>query len=228
MTLAFRRPSKPLRIAALAGTLVIAGCSTGSPSPSPSPAATALATPSPVPTPLVSRAPTPATSATAVATPSATAPATPVGSAAACAPLPPALALPSDRFTDVQVVPGDTTDSIRFVFGDASLPGPASPPMGKLTVAKRPYTHAGSGAPITIKGDHVLQLTFTGMSIQNDAGQPTYDGPTDIRQSLPAFQQAVLFDASEGTVGWYIGYDGPGCVSLINDGTSLLLSIGQR
>jgi len=138
--------------------------------------------------------------------------------------LPPASILPSDRFTDVQVVPGDTSDSLRFAFGDSSLPGPASPPMGTLAIAKPPYTNAGSGAPISIDGDHVLQLTFTGMSLQNDVGQPTYDGPADIKQNLPALREAVLYDASEGVIGWYIGYDGDGCVSLIDDGRGLLLS----
>ena len=100
--------------------------------------------------------------------------------------------------------------------------------MGSLTVAKPPYTSAGSGAPIAVQGEHVLQLTFTGMSLQNDVGQPTYDGPTDIRQTLPALRHAVLYDASEGVIGWYIGYDGNGCVSLIDDGRGLLLSIAQR
>ena len=226
MTVALRRLSSPLFATALGAMLVVAACSSASPSTAPStlptPSVTATASPAPTVAPTVA----PTTTPVASAPPSAAA--SPAGSTAACAPLPPAIALPSDRFTDVQVVPGDTTDSVRFAFGNSSLPGAASPPMAKLTVAKRPYTHAGSGAPISVKGDHVLQLTFTGMSVQNDAGQPTYDGPTDIKQPLPAFQQAVLYDASEGVVGWYIGYDGDGCVSLITDSSGLLLSIGQR
>ncbi len=47
-------------------------------------------------------------------------------------------------------------------------------------------------------GDHVLQLTFTGMSLQNDAGQETYSGPVTFKPDLRALQQAVLYDASEG------------------------------
>jgi hypothetical protein len=225
MTLAFRRFTSPFLAAVLAATVVVA-CSSATPSASPSEVATPAATPTAAATPTV--APTLPPTATPVATPAASVAVSPAGSIAACAPLPPAVMLPSDRLTDVQVVPGDTTDNVQFVFGNASLPGPASPPMGKLTVAKRPYTRAGSGAPIAIKGNHVLQLTLTGMSVQNDAGQPTYDGPTDIKQPLPAFQQAVLYDASEGVVGWYIGYDGDGCVSLISNADGLLLSIGQR
>jgi len=225
MTLASRRLAPALSTAIGVAFLVVA-CSSTSSTPAPSvatPVPTSTTAPSPSAAP--STVPSPST---AVTSPAATAAGSPAGSGAACAALPPASILPSDRFTDVQVVPGDTSDSLRFAFGDSSLPGPASPPMGTLAIAKPPYTNAGSGAPISIDGDHVLQLTFTGMSLQNDVGQPTYDGPADIKQNLPALRQAVLYDASEGVIGWYIGYDGDGCVSLIDDGRGLLLSIQQR
>jgi hypothetical protein len=74
-------------------------------------------------------------------------------------------------------------------------------------------------------GDHVLQLTFTGMSLQNDAGQETYSGPVKLKPDLRAIQQLVLYDASEGVVGWYIGYDGEGCVTLGNDGSNVTVTI---
>ena len=49
------------------------------------------------------------------------------------------------------------------------------------------------------------------------------------RESMDVKQgDKVLYDASEGVIGWYIGYDGDGCVSLIDDGRGLLLSIQQR
>ena len=229
MTLASRRHA-PALATAIGVAVLLAACS----STSSTPAAPATATPvptasvAPSPSAAASTGPSGLPSATSVASAAGTAAASPAGSTAACPPLPPAGNLPSDRFTDVQVVPGDTSDGLRFVFGEPSLPGPASPPTGSLTVAKPPYPNAGSGAPITVQGDHVLQLTFTGMSIQNDVGQPTYDGPADIKQTLPALRHAVLYDASEGVIGWYIGYAGNGCVSLINDGRGLLLSIGQR
>ena len=63
-------------------------------------------------------------------------------------------------------------------------------------------------------GEHVLALRFTGMSLSNDVGQPTYDGPRELKPDLEALRHAVLFDASEGIVGWYIGYDGSGCPTL--------------
>ena len=232
MSTASRRLASPFLTVVVGVAFVVGACSTASPSPS----STALATPGATVTPATTPTAAPATAAPAtaapssstIASPASSTAASPAGSTAGCAPLPPALTLPSDRFTDVQVVPGDTTDGVRFVFGDPSLPGPASPPTGTLTVAKPPYTKAGSGAKIAVQGEHVLQLTFNGMSLQNDAGQPTYDGPTDIKQALPAFRNAALYDASEGVIGWYIGYNGDGCVGLIRDGDSLLLTIGQR
>lgn len=229
MTLASRRFA-PALATALGVAILTAGCSSTSSTPAPSAAATpvASATVAPSPSAVASAAPSIVPSTTPGTSAAATAAASAASSSAACQPLPPAGILPSDRFTDVQVVPGDTSDSLRFEFGDPSLPGPASPPMGTLTVAKPPYTNAGSGAPINVQGDHVLQLTFTGMSLQNDVGQPTYDGPTEFKPTLPALRHAVLYDASEGVIGWYIGYNGKGCVSLINDGRGLLLSIGQR
>jgi hypothetical protein len=35
----------------------------------------------------------------------------------------------------------------------------------------------------------------------------------------------VQYDASEGVVGWYIGYDGTGCVGVNHDHTGFTLTI---
>jgi hypothetical protein len=139
--------------------------------------------------------------------------------------MPPSGILPSDRFTGVQVIPGGTADGLRFTFGNMSLPGPASPPMGSVSVATPPYTQAGSGEAIDVKGQHVLQLRFDTMSIQNDAGEPTYDGPHDLTPNLPSIKDVVLYDQSEGVVGWYIGYDGTSCPTMARDGQGLVLMI---
>jgi hypothetical protein len=37
----------------------------------------------------------------------------------------------------------------------------------------------------------------------------------------------VLYDASEGIVGWYIGYDGPGCVTLARVGSAVTVTIAH-
>ncbi len=76
-------------------------------------------------------------------------------------------------------------------------------------------------------GDHVLQLTFSRLSLQNDAGQETYGGLTEFKPVLRAVQQAVLYDASEGVIGWYIGYDGEGCVSLASDSSNVTITMAH-
>ena len=63
-------------------------------------------------------------------------------------------------------------------------------------------------------GEHVVQIRFTGMSLQNDVGQPMSTTARPSTADLPALRKAVLFDMSEGVVGWYIGTTGRGCVTL--------------
>ena len=133
--------------------------------------------------------------------------------------------MPSDRLTDLKVATDATSDRLTFVFGPASLSNPGGPPKGSLDSAKPPYTQAGSGAPIVVVGEHVLQLRFTGMSLQNDAAEEMFTGPTEVKPKLPALRHAVQFDASEGAIGWYIGYAGSGCVVLGQDGTNLTVTI---
>ena len=65
------------------------------------------------------------------------------------------------------------------------------------------------------------------MSLQNDVGQPVFTGVrqitvTDAARSL---RQVVIFDESEGQVGWYVGYDTSSCLSLTREGDDLLLMI---
>jgi hypothetical protein len=220
MTFATRRPTALLALL-FGAVLGLAACGGSGASATPSSAAASQPpTAAPVATP--SASPVPSTSPSAA--PSGTPAASPVTSARACA-LPPAGLLPSDRFTGVQVIPGGTADGLRFTFGNMSLPGPASPPMGSISVANPPFTQAGSGEAIEVKGQHVLQLRFDTMSIQNDAGEPTYDGPHELTPNLPSIKDVVLFDQSEGVVGWYIGYDGTGCPTLARDGQGLVLMI---
>ncbi len=151
----------------------------------------------------------------------------PTGSAEACE-LPESVGrLPSDRFTSLRVAAGPQSDELTFVFGNPSLPGPSVPPEGRLEAAIPPYAHAGSGAAIQVAGEHVLQIRFSGMSLSNDVGQETYTGPTEIKPDMLGLRHAVLFDASEGVVGWYVGYDGTGCVTLAANGNEVTVSIAH-
>ncbi len=209
-------------LAVIVAAVVVAACGAAGPSPSAS-ASPASATAS---TPATSAAPV--TSSTPVASvPSASASADASAGSGECLEPTTTVELPSDRFTDIRVTTTPTADRLTFVFGESSLPGPAEPPMGELSPAAPPYTAAGSGAEIKMMGDQVLVVGFATMSLQNDAGQETYGGPREIKPDLPALKQAVLFDASEGSIGWYVGYVGKGCLAFDVTRDAVTLTIGH-
>jgi hypothetical protein len=133
--------------------------------------------------------------------------------------------LPSDRLVDVIVASNATADLVTFVLGDPSLPGPPTAPEVTLAAAEPPLTHATSGLPLTVDGDHVALIRFAGMSIANDVGQPVYGGASEFVADLTALRHVVLMDMSEGVVGWYIGYDGLGCVGIASDGRNIRVAI---
>jgi hypothetical protein len=199
-----------------------AACGQAVVSPSPSPAASASASASasvaPTASPSLSPSPSPTPTPTRTASP------TPL---ADCAVEPQEGALSSDRMTDVVISSTPAADVIRFVFGRSSLPGPAGQPRGDLAMAEKPYTFAGSGEDIDMEGDRVLQLRFLQMSLSSDTGEPTYDGEREFRPDFAVLRHAVEFDATEGQIGWYIGYDGPGCVTLGRDGNDVTLSFAK-
>lgn len=221
MTHATRR--LPITAVALAAIIAACGSAQGSASPSVAPTASALPTASipATPAPTASVEPTAAPSSSPAPSPTAS------SSGEACAVEPSTGRLPSDRFVDLKVSSGADADVLTFVFGNPSLPGPAGPPQGALEVAVPPFTQAGSGATIDLVGDHAVQVRFSGMSLSNDVGQETYKGPLEFKPDFPALRHAVLFDASEGVIGWYVGYDGAGCVTLTRDGNDVIVTIAH-
>ena len=175
----------------------------------------------------------PSASASATVVPSASIPPTPAPSptaapstAEACPIAPQTGRLPSDRMTNVVISSSATADLVTFVFGNFSLPEPPQGTSdGSLEAAVPPYTEAASGLPVQVDGEHVALIRFSGMSLSNDVGQPTYDGPLTFRPGLAALRTVVNYDMSEGVVGWYIGYDSVGCVTLSSDARSVTVAI---
>ena len=55
------------------------------------------------------------------------------------------------------------------------------------------------------------------MTLGDDDVTPTYDGPFEFRPDLPGAPIGDPARAFEGVISWYIGYDGPGCVTLVSD-----------
>jgi len=226
------RPHLPCRRAtprvAIALALTLAACGPTNPAPA--------ATPSPSPSPVASAQSTASATATATAAPS---PSGPAGSSPITGPTPSAPAaavacpvdrqsglLPSDRLVDLAISSTPTHDLLTFVFVPSS-PSPAGPARGTLEAASSPFSHAGSGSPIDLLGQHAVRLRFSGMTIASESGEATYHGPNDARPDLPALREAIEYDASEGIVGWYVGYDGPGCVTLVRDGNDVTVMIAN-
>jgi hypothetical protein len=242
MTLPDRRHAAPASVrtalVVAVGTaiaLLIAACG---PAASPSTSPLAAASPSasaPSSSPLVSASqsssPVPSASAAAAATPSpaataSTAPSAPGHGAATCD-LPQQANLRSDRVTDMSVTSTATTDTVTFVFGRSSLPGPASPPSGLLDATRPPFTNASSGEPIELAGEHALQVRFSGMSIANDVGEEVYTGPREVHPNGVYVRDVVLYDESEGVIGWYLSYDGDACVTMDTSGPNVTVTFDR-
>jgi hypothetical protein len=204
----------PIAVLALVAVFVTA-CGSTAPTAAPS----TVATP-----PAASLVPTASAAPTATITPTATPPAS--AAAVSCDLKPQTGMLPSDRLTGMQVLGVPGSDIVRFQFSPGSLT-PAGPPTGSLDVAKPPFTEGASGLPVDLQGEQALQVVFRHMSLQNDAGEETYTGEREIRATDPSgrLRHVVLFDESEGQLGWYIGYDGPACVTLTREGDDILVIV---
>ncbi len=212
-----RRARLSLTCLVIAG-LVVTACGGTTPT---TPATASSAPSSPSAAPATTEPSTPTASASPSAEPPTASPAD-----AACQITPQSGRLPSDRMTDVRISTSGTADLVTFVFGNLSLPEPPQGVSeGSLDEAVPPFTQSASGLPIDVTGQHVAQIRFSGMSIVNDVGEPTYDGTMDFRPDLTALKTVVNFDMFEGVVGWYIGYDGNGCVTLTSDATSVTVAI---
>ena len=89
-----------------------------------------------------------------------------------------------------------------------------------------PFIGGASGLPIEIEGEHVARGRLQGHVPSERRGPADLRGPARPRSpSLPALRHVVVCDEFEGQIGWYIGYDGPGCVTLTREGDSIVLAI---
>ena len=136
--------------------------------------------------------------------------------------------LPSDRLVDVEVSSTGSADVVTFVFGE---PSSISPPQGAsdglLEAAEPPFVEGASGLPLEVDGEHVAFIRFRGMTLYDDAGVGTYDGPLRVPVGGEALRTVVNSEAFEGVSGWYIGYDGPGCVTLVSDARSVSVVVAH-
>ena len=135
-------------------------------------------------------------------------------SPAACATRVNAGIAPSDRLTGVSVEPGVGVDKIVFTFGTSTGIPSGTDPTGELKPTTPPFSLGGSGADVTVAGHRFIAVTFRGMAIADEQGNPSYTGPSDIKPMALAVRELRLVDDFEGVVTWIVGVDGPGCVAV--------------
>ena len=205
-----KSPSRSLRRASLAlMTMVLAGACSASATPAPTVSPSVPGT-SPGQA-AVSSAPASA-SAEPTAAPTVAPPTS--GSPAACAMRINAAIAPSDRLTGVAVDAGVGVDKIVFTFGPSTGIPSGTKPTGELKPTAPPFSLSGSGADVTIAGHRFIAVTFRGMAVADEQGNPSYTGPSDIKPNALAVRELRLVDDFEGVVTWIAGVDGPGCVAV--------------
>jgi hypothetical protein len=223
MTTGIRRRGATIVLGSALMSVALYGCGNATSTT----AASAPAGPSSTIGPTATAAPSRSSAAaSSTSAPTSAAPTTAPPAAGACPIAPQTGRLPSDRITDVIISTSGTADLVTFVFGNMSVPEPPQGASeGSLEAAEPPFTEGASGLPIDVGGEHVAQIRFSGMSLMNDVGEPTYDGARDFRPDLTALKTVVSYDMFEGIVGWYLGYDGNGCVTLSSNETSVTVVI---
>lgn len=131
--------------------------------------------------------------------------------------------LRSDLLTQLDVATIGLADVITFRFGPPSRPDVAG--TGRLEAAEPPFVQDGSGEPVEVDGQHHLVVVLDGMLIHDDVGRPYFQGERTVRPGLPAVRQVERTGMFEGIIGFVVGYDGPGCVQLLEDAAAGTLTI---
>lgn len=198
-----RQPLSRLTLGALGliASIVLAGCTAGSPSAEPN----GSSAPSSV-------KPSVAASGNASVEPSAGESATePTES------LPPFACTPSvsitsttDRaqITDVRVGTHDGYDRVVFEFA-------AGLPDAVIEGALRPFYADPSGLEIDVAGTAFLKVTMHGASKVSPDGGVTYSGATDFEPGFDQLVQLVEGGDFEAVSTWYLGLNGGGCIRVL-------------
>jgi hypothetical protein len=131
--------------------------------------------------------------------------------------------LRSNTLVDLQIDSTALADRIVFRLGD-----PAPEPTGgtgRLRAVAPPFAQGGSGLPVEVEGTWFVELHLDGMLIADESGNPVFRGETSVAPNLPALRQVEMTEAFEGVYNFVIGYDGNGCVGLVDDESAKTLTI---
>ncbi|MBF8289983.1 MAG: hypothetical protein HW391_951 [Chloroflexi bacterium] len=132
-------------------------------------------------------------------------------------------ALRSNTLIDLAITSDGVSDLVTFRFGDVA-PGPTGG-AGRLSAVRPPILEGGSGLPVEVVGSHFVEVHFDGMLIANEAGEAVFVGPTSAKPSMLALRQVEMTEAFEGVYNFVLGYDGNGCVTLVEDAATKTLTV---
>jgi hypothetical protein len=135
--------------------------------------------------------------------------------------------LRSNTLSGMEVSTSGLADRIVFQLGDPA-PGPLGG-RGRLRAVTPPFFQGASGLPVEVEGTWFVELHLDGMLIADEAGNAVFRGETSVQPNLLAVKQVEMTEAFEGVYNFVIGYDGDGCVGLVDDEATrtLTISIGH-
>lgn len=123
--------------------------------------------------------------------------------------------LRSNTLISMEIDSSALADRIVFRLGDAA-PEPSGSTR-RLRAVRPPFAQGASGLPVDVEGTWFVELHLDGMLLADESGNPTYAGETSVKPGMPALKQVEMTESFEGVYNFVIGYDGNGCVGLVDD-----------
>ena len=105
--------------------------------------------------------------------------------------------MPGAQLTDVRAARQDGFDRVVFEF-DSALPGV------NVEYVSPPALACGSGLPVEVAGDVLLQIRMSPAAAHDDAGEVTFS-PQAISPGLQSILAVVSICDFEGQVTWVVG-----------------------
>lgn len=123
--------------------------------------------------------------------------------------------LPFDSLVAVEVgsVPG--ADVVTFTFGPPLRAGARS--NAEVSEVRPPFAQGASGLPLEVDGTSFIWVKFDALVLFDDTGEATLATEREFRPDLPIVRHVINSEEFEGVSSWFIGYDGPSCVTIQTD-----------
>ena len=129
----------------------------------------------------------------------------------------------SNTLIDLTIETDGVADRLVFQLG-AQAPDPTGSTF-RLLAGQPPFVQGGSGQPIEVAGTYFVEFHLDGMLIADEVGGALYQGETSLKPDMVALRQLEMTEAFQGVYNFVIGYDGDGCVALIDDAVAKTLTI---